>query len=261
MKTEDIKITPQWSKSKEDIWNDIFEQLEDSPPIIQMRSRSKPVWLYVAAAVAAIVILLPGIAFFYTKSETAGRGTQLAVFLPDGSKVDLNAESSITYKPLWWMIARNVELQGEAYFEVEKGSTFNVHSGDYTVSVLGTSFNIFSRAGKYAVTCLSGKVSVAGQTDSVILTPDMQALVSNKRLTAASMEDAGEVISWKEGKFVFAGVPLVEVIQEIERQYDINVRPNSNLDYLYSGNFTKTQKPDDVLKIVGKAFSIEFKME
>ncbi|MCS2956801.1 DUF4974 domain-containing protein [Bacteroides salyersiae] len=53
----------------------------------------------------------------------------------------------------------------------------------------------------------------------------------------------------------------MEVIQEIERQYDINVLPQSNLDYLYSGNFTKEQKPDDVLKIVGKPFGIDLKMK
>ncbi|OJX87344.1 MAG: hypothetical protein BGP01_00570 [Paludibacter sp. 47-17] len=261
MKTEDIKITPKWSKSKEDIWNDMFEQLEDNPKVIEMKPRRKPVWLYVAAAVATIVILLPGIAFLYTKSETAGRGSHLAVALPDGSKVELNAESKITYKPFWWMVSRNVELQGEAYFEVEKGSKFDVRSGDYTVSVLGTSFNIFSRADKYAVTCLTGKVSVADKATSVVLTPNMQAILNNNQLITANIENAKEAINWKEGRFVFVSVPLVEVIQEIERQYDINVQPGSNLDYLYSGNFTKTQNPEDVLKIVGKPFGIEFKMK
>lgn len=261
MKTENIKITPQWSKSKEQIWDDMFEQLEDSPKVIEMKPRRKPVWLYAAAAVAAIVILLPSIAFLYTKSETAGRGSHLAVVLPDGSKVELNAESKITYKPLWWKVSRNVELQGEAYFEVEKGSQFDVRSGDYTVSVLGTSFNIFARADKYTVTCLTGKVSVADKAGSVILTPNMQAILNNNQLTTAGIDNSKEAINWKDGKFVFVSVPLVDVIQEIERQYDINVQPNSNLDYLYSGNFTKTQKPDDVLKIVGKPFGIEFKMK
>lgn len=261
MKKEEIKITPQWSKSKDEIWNDMFEELEDTPKVIQMQPRRKPVWMYVAAAVAAIVILLPSIAFLYTKSETAGRGSHLAVVLPDGSKVELNAESKITYKPLWWKISRNVELQGEAYFEVEKGSKFDVRSGDYTVSVLGTSFNIFARADKYSVTCLTGKVSVADKATSVVLTPNMQAMIDNHQLKTAAIENTQEAISWKDGKFIFVSVPLVEVIQEIERQYDINVLPQSNLDYLYSGNFTKEQKPDDVLKIVGKPFGIDLKMK
>ena len=144
MKADDIKITPKWSKSKEDIWDSVFEGLEETPKVIEMAPRKRSLWFYAAASIAAIAIILPSIAFFYTKNEVAERGTHLAVVLPDGSKVDLNAESKISYKPLWWFISRDVELKGEAYFEVEKGSTFDVRSGQYTVSVLGTSFNVFS---------------------------------------------------------------------------------------------------------------------
>lgn len=260
MKTEDIKISPQWRKSKEEIWNDTFDKLEENPKMLAIKPRKKSVWLYVAAAVAAIIILLPSIAFFYTKKEMASRGTHLSVALPDGSKVELNAESEISYKPFWWIISRDVKLKGEAYFEVEKGSRFDVHSGGYRVSVLGTSFNIFSRADKFTVTCLTGKVNVVDKTTSVILTPGMQAFLNKNQLTAIEKDNADEIIEWKKGRFVYIGVPLNEVIQDIERQYDIRVYPNSGLDYLYSGNFTKTQKPEDILKIVGKPFGIEFKI-
>ena len=261
MKADDIKITPKWSKSKEDIWDSVFEGLEETPKVIEMAPRKRSLWFYSAASIAAIAIILPSIAFFYTKNEVAERGTHLAVVLPDGSKVDLNAESKISYKPLWWFISRDVELKGEAYFEVEKGSTFDVRSGQYTVSVLGTSFNVFSRAENFKVTCLTGKVNVSDKSESVILIPNMQALLSNGRLTTKNVEDAEESINWKQGKFVFVSVPLQDVIQEIERQYDIEVLPNSNLDYSYSGNFTKAKDPNDVLKIVGKPFGIEFKIK
>lgn len=94
-----------------------------------------------------------------------------------------------------------------------------------------------------------------------MLTPNMQAMIDNHQLKTAAIQNTQEAIAWKDGKFIFVSVPLVEVIQEIERQYDINVLPQSNLDYLYSGNFTKEQKPDDVLKIVGKPFGIDLKMK
>ncbi len=260
MNTDKIKIGPRWKKSKDEIWNETFADLTEEITTQGKEPKRKSLWFYAAASVAAIIILLPSIAFFYTKNEVAGRGNHLAVVLPDGSKVDLNAESEISYKPLWWYVSRNVKLRGEAYFEVEKGSKFDVHSGEYTVSVLGTSFNVFSRADKFTVTCLTGKVNVSDKTESVILTPNMQALWNNK-LIAKDIENAKQTIDWKEGKFVFVSVPLKEVIQEIERQYDIEVQPSSNLDYLYSGNFTKAQNPDDVLKIVGKPFGIEFKIK
>ncbi|MFV0291133.1 MAG: FecR family protein [Mangrovibacterium sp.] len=261
MKTDDIKICPKWSKSKEEVWANVFEELEAHPQVIKMTSRKRSVWLYAAASIAAIIIILPSIAFFYTKSELAERSSNLAIVLPDGSKVDLNAESEISYKPLWWYISRDVKLKGEAYFEVEKGSTFNVRSGGYIVSVLGTSFNVFSRAEKFNVTCLTGKVNVSDQSESVILTPNMQALLSKGKLITKDIDDARESISWKQGKFIFIGTPLLEVIQEIERQYDIEVMPYSNLNYIYSGNFTKANNPNDVLKIVGTPFGIEFKIK
>lgn len=261
MKTDNIKIIPEWSKSKEEIWANVFEELADTPKVIEMAPRKRSIWFYAAASIAAIAIILPSIAFFHTKSEVAEKGSHLTVILPDGSKVDLNAESEIFYKPFWWFISRNVELKGEAYFEVKKGSTFNIRSGQYMVNVLGTSFNVFFRTGKFNVTCLTGKVNVSDKSESVILTPNMQALWNNGKLIAKDIDDAKESISWKQGKFVFVSVPLQEVIQEIERQYDIEVLPNSNLDYLYSGNFTKAKDPNDVLKIVGKPFDIDFKIK
>lgn len=261
MKTDNIKITPKWNKTKEDIWDNVFEGLEDAPKVIEIIPRRKTLWFYAVASIVAVATILPAFAFFYTKSEVADRGSYLAVNLPDGSKVDLNAESEISYKPLWWFVSRDVKMKGEAYFEVEKGSTFKVHSGEYTVSVLGTSFNILSRHVKYNVTCLTGKVNVSDKNASVILTPNMEASWSNGKLISKEISNAKESIEWKGGKFVFVSVPLQEVIQEIERQYDIEVLPDSNLDYLYSGNFTKTENPYDVLKIVGKPFGIEFKIK
>ncbi|MDL2247319.1 FecR domain-containing protein [Bacteroides sp. OttesenSCG-928-J23] len=261
MKADDIRITPEWRKSKEEIWNSVFEELKDVPKTIEVAPRKRPIWFYAAAAIAAIAIILPSIAFLYTKSEIAERGLHLTMVLPDGSKVDLNAESKISYKPLWWFIARDVKLQGEAYFQVERGSTFNVHSGQNTISVLGTSFNAFYRAGKFNVTCLTGSVCVSDQLESVILTPNMQALYDNGKLITKEINDARESINWKQGRFVFLGVPLQEVIQEIERQYNIEVLPQPIPNHSYSGDFTKTNDPNDVLKIVGTPFGIEFKIK
>lgn len=260
MKTDNIKITPKWEKSKDEIWNEAFADLQETNKHLVEKKRI-PLWRYIAASAAVIIFAVTSFAFLYTTTETVGRGSHLAFTLPDGSKVDLNAESELSYKPYWWFASRNVNLKGEAYFEVKKGSTFNVHSNQYTVSVLGTSFNVFSRSDKFSVTCLTGKINVSDKSESVILTPDMQVSLDGGKLKTWDIEDASQSINWKQGKFVFVGVPLKDVIQEIERQYDIKVSPSSNLDYLYSGNFTKTENPDDVLKIVGKPFGIEFKIK
>ncbi len=257
MKTENIKINPEWRKSKDEIWDEVFSGLDDateSKPKVKRLS----FWKYAAAAVVALMVASGAFAYLYTTTETAVRGSHLAVTLPDGSSVNLNAESELKYKPYWWFAARDVSLNGEAYFEVKKGNKFTVKSCANTVRVLGTSFNIFARMDKYNVTCLTGKVEVTSNSNNVLLTPNMQAVLQNGRLKVTENTDAAQSIGWTQNKFTFIGVPLTDVVQEIERQYDIHVITTSKLDYLYTGNFSKTKEPEEVLQIIGKPFGITF---
>ncbi|MDR1120010.1 MAG: FecR domain-containing protein [Dysgonamonadaceae bacterium] len=260
MKTEDIKITPKWSKSRDEIWNEVFSGLDDI-------SESKPkvkrltIWQYAAAAVIALMLASGAFAYLYTATETAVRGKHLAVTLPDGSGVNLNAESELTYKPYWWFASRDVRLKGEACFEVKPGSKFTVKSGANSVRVLGTSFNIFARADRYRVTCLTGKVEVTAGGDSVLLTPNMQASLRNGKLEVSGNIDAAQSAGWTQNKFAFIGVPLADVVQEIERQYDIHVTSTSKLDFMYTGNFSKTKEPEEALKIIGTPFGITFSIK
>ncbi len=259
MKPENIKITPKWSKSKEDIWNETFADLEDARSSTKVRQIS--FWKYAAASVVAIILTGTITAYFYSVTKTAARGTHLAVTLPDGSQVNLNAESRLTYKPLWWIISRNVELDGEGYFEVKPGKRFSVESNQNEVNVLGTSFNVFSRPEKYCVTCLTGKVKVIAHNEAAILNPNMQIACHGGKMTVEENVNALQSTEWTKNKFVFVGVPLIDVIREIERQYDIRVTANAKLDHIYTGNFSKTEKPDKVLEIIGKPFGIKFSIK
>ena len=259
MKHENIKITPKWSKSKEDIWCEFFDGLEETQP-------SKPVrrisfWKYPVAA--AIIIALAGTitARYYSVSKVAARGTHMSAMLPDSSKVILNAESTLTYYPYWWFASRCVELDGEAYFEVKSGKNFSVKSNKNEVNVLGTSFTVFSRAEKYSVTCLTGKVEVVANKKVSILNPNMRLTYRDEKLSIEKNIDEIQSMGWTKNKFVFIGVPLVDVISEIERQYDINIMADKNLNYFYTGNFEKTERPDDILKIIGKPFDIKFSIK
>ena len=256
MKQEDIKITPKWSKNKEDIWSEIFEGLDETQP-------SKPVryisfWKYLVAAVIFIAFMGTITARYYSVSKVAERGTHLSSILPDGSKVILNAESKLTYKPYWWFFSRSVELNGEAYFEVKSGRSFSVKSNQNEVNVLGTSFTVFSRSEKYSVTCLTGKVKVFTNEEVSILNPNMRLTYLGKKISIEKNIDEEQSMGWIENKFVFISVPLVEVISEIERQYNIHIVADKELDYYYTGNFLKTEKPEDVLEIIGKPFGITF---
>jgi transmembrane sensor len=165
-----------YAKSSEEVWAELDKKLNDVPPSPNFKFQiSKDNVL----AVAASIILLAGIFSilrFYTTTVYSPAGQHLSHVLPDGSIVKLNAESEITYKPLWWRFVREVEFEGEAYFEVEKGKKFSVASSMGTTEVLGTSFNIYSRGEEYNVTCITGQVMVISTTSQVVtLGPEYEA--------------------------------------------------------------------------------------
>jgi ferric-dicitrate binding protein FerR (iron transport regulator) len=261
MKTEDIKITPKWRKSKDEIWNEVFADLDIEKNSAKVKHLS--FWKYAAAAAIAMMIAGASFAYLYTATETAVRGAHLTVTLPDGSTVNLNADSELKYKPCLWFASRNVELVGEACFDVKPaGKQFTVKSSQNQVKVLGTSFNVFARAEKYSVTCLTGKVEVTANNEPVILTPNMQATLRNDKLEVSENVDTEQSIGWTQNKFIFMGVPLTDVVKEIERQYNIRVTTTSKLDdHFFGGNFAKPNNPEEALQIIGKPFGITFKIQ
>ena len=259
MEAGNIIISPAWRKSKEDIWNEVFSGLQEKP--IRIDVQQKMIWRYLAAAVVFAAIALATTAYFYTENIVIPRGEHASVTLPDGSRIEINADSRLSYKPLWWRVSRDVKLTGEAFFEVAQGSTFRVISPQATVSVLGTEFNVFSRDDKYTITCLSGKVKVSNELQVSLLDPGMQASIEENTLTTYAVADAAQSVGWVTNNFFFIGVPLNEVIAEIERQYNIEIDRNTELNDLYTGNFSKSKDIQTVLEIVGKPFGITLKMK
>jgi transmembrane sensor len=198
---------------------------------------------------------------FYTNTVECPAGQHLAYVLPDGSSVQLNAESTLKYHPLWWSFSRSLKFEGEAFFEVTKGSKFEVFSDMGTTAVLGTSFNIFSREDEYKVTCFTGKVKVSSPVTSeqVIITPDYKAEISkNGSITVSKEQKPSSDISWINNMFNFNAQPLSIVFKEIERQYNIQIQSNIALDYYYTGYFSKDKPVEEVLALVCKPFGLTF---
>jgi ferric-dicitrate binding protein FerR (iron transport regulator) len=249
-----IKITPQWSKNKKEIWNETFKCLSDNNSI-------KPAKTWTSylkyAAILVIAVLLFG-SLYKVENKTAF-GQHLTICLPDNSQVTLNAGSKITYSPCLWFVLRSVKLEGEAFFKVKKGSRFRVVSGRNQVYVRGTTFNIFTRPEMYRVTCLTGQVEVHISNETFPLSQGMQVTLRSQNTQIE--KNIVLVTDWRNGKFVFTETPLAEVIAEIERQYDIRVTTDKIINQLYTGHFSKTEQAEDALEIVGKPFSITFKIE
>ena len=177
------------------------------------------------------------------------RGGQYHVVLPDGSRVWLNAVSSIRYPTSFMGKERNVEITGEAYFEVSHDPAkpfkvkINTPSGDGgEVEVLGTHFNVNAHADEAIIntTLLEGKIKVSKNSSAgvnpgaVLLKPGQQAQLFQGQLKTVENADMEAVMAWKNGLFSFDAASIKTVMQQIIRWYDVDV--------VYAGEVKETGK-------------------
>jgi ferric-dicitrate binding protein FerR (iron transport regulator) len=191
--------------------------------------------------------------------------------LPDGTKVWLNAASSIRYPTAFTGNERNVEITGEAYFEVahNKDKPFHVKSNKQVVEVLGTHFNIMAYDDEPAVktTLLAGKVRVTAtqpQTTNykqqTILQPGEQAVVSDK-IKVAPVKTAAAV-AWKNGEFMFRNEPLENIMRSVARWYDVEIVYKANVAHKEVwGSITRYGNVADVLEMIALTGVAHFKVE
>ena len=144
--------------------------------------------------------------------------------LPDGSTVILNADSELSYTASDFDQAREVTLKGEAFFEVTPGSPFLVKGEQGSVEVLGTSFNAYFRNQQLEVSCFTGSVKVSTGESSHMLEPgQLTKSGESEPLSKPATFDQNKVASWRTGEFYFDQVPLSEVLQELQRQFDLEI--------------------------------------
>lgn len=157
---------------------------------------------------------------------TTPRGRQYLLQLADGSKVWLNAESSIRFPTVFNGSERRVEITGEAYFEVAKDPArkFMVTGNGVTTEVLGTHFNVNAYHDEEAVkvTLLEGAVKVHEGSNSNALKPGQQASIKNG-ITIDEHADTESALAWKNGQFRFNGVTMETIMRQAARWYDIDV--------------------------------------
>ena len=198
---------------------------------------------------------------------TTPKGRQFQLVLPDGSKVWLNAASSIRYPTVFTGNERKVEVTGEAYFEVVKNSTspFRVKINDEAeVEVLGTHFNVNSYMNEESIntTLLEGSVSVKNSSGKLILQPGQQARVAgNEKIKLFAEVDVEKVMAWKNGVFNFEDATLEEVMRQLERWYDIDVVYEKNIPRLeFYGKMGRDLSLATVLRGLEKS-NVHFRIE
>lgn len=156
---------------------------------------------------------------------TIPRGGEYQVVLSDGTKIWLNAESSLHY-PIAFSQTREVTLRGEAYFEVTKSNTpFVIHTGtDQRVEVLGTKLNVSAyKEDDFCTTLAEGKVKIYNAESSVTLSPNQQAIVDRTGKIKVEQVDATLYTSWSQGVYQFKRTELEDIIAQISRWYDVSI--------------------------------------
>ena len=217
-------------------------------------------------AAGLLLLLVAGFAALQVSnvSTYAARGQQATVTLPDGSTVTLNADSKLAYNKLTWGLNRKVSLEGEAFFEVEKGSTFAVNSPQGTTTVLGTSFNVYDRPDGFTVKCSTGKVKVAmtGEKAPVTLTPGEGVTTTEGSKRQMLAFEAATANTWIGGTIEFREKPFRYVVAAFERQFDVTVvlAPQSIGDALYTG-FIDGNDRDVSLRLICVPMNLTFTEE
>lgn len=187
--------------------------------------------------------------------------------LSDGTRVWLNAGSTVTFPVAFQGNERRVTITGEAYLEVAKDKTkpFYVASEEVEVKVLGTHFNMntYRDQNQTYVTLLEGAVNVVDvrSQKSVTLNPGQQANVTNMKIELSRQADIESVMAWKNGLFSFQNTTLENVLKEMSRWYDIKIRYEGNVnDQRFSGELPRDLSLKEVL-IVLKDVGVKFRLD
>jgi hypothetical protein len=184
------------------------------------------------------------------------KGGQYQVVLPDGSKVWLNAASSISFPTLFKGTERRVQIKGEAYFEIAKDASmpFIVSANATEVKVYGTHFNIMAYEDESAIktTLLEGSVQISSGGKSNMLVPGEQAQTGkNGGFKVTSQVNLSEVVAWKNGYFEFKDTELEVIMRQIERWYNVEVSyVGKTPTEEFTGRISRNVKASEILNML-----------
>ncbi len=234
--------------------NNTFKNIEKAT------KRTKFIKIYqTIAGVAAVLLILLSLNHFFSPTiieTTTAYGEQQEITLPDGSTIQLDAQSTLTYQKDNWDKNRAVQLTGNAYFDIQKGSTFTVKTQNGQVTVLGTKFTVNSFDDYFNVKCFEGKVKVITDSESVLMPLEtIQKIGHNTQKLTINYHQP----LWLKGESRFKSTPLKYVLTAIENQYGIHfIKQNIDENMLFTGSFNH-HNLDLTLKVVLKASNIKIK--
>jgi len=218
---------------------------------IGFSSKRKGWWL---PAAAAILVLLVGLTFWSAtnkkKALESAYGKVMNYSLPDGSQITLNSNSKVLLNKDWKNTDREIWLQGEAYFKVQKlpsRNKFVVHTQNMDIIVTGTQFNVISREEETSILLTEGSVTIKTKDGKEIYMKPGEFVKIENNSPSKETVDKESVLAWKQLKISFENTPMKQVAKIISTHYGVKVQlsdeaiglkkisgimPNDNLDIL-----------------------------
>ncbi len=227
------------------------------------------------AAVLFIPLLVATVYFYFNPVNSSDlltlstqKGEQTSVVLPDGSKVWLNVDTRLSYPVSYGTKSRRLVLEGEAYFEVAKNKElpFEVLSGGVITRATGTSFIVSSYPGTSEVrsSLIEGSVEIRCEKELKILKPGQQ-LVYRKKSQGITVEsfDKTDELAWKNEQLIFRLMPFDQVIDELEKWYDIDFdyNPAWFKSETFTAKFKRFESLEQVLEVISKAGGFTYRIE
>ena len=256
---------PEFEKTKEED----FKIVKDRIGGRRLRSSF---WKPLAVAASAAVVALIGVALhvghkyhdaecFLCESDVltiiAKSGTGTETTLPDGTRVCLNAASSLSFNRHFGRYTRDVNLDGEGYFEVTSDASkpFRVHAGNACVTVKGTTFNVrnYSDESAISVSLLEGSVALDSDSgETALLKPGLCAVVNREDGDIRVEKADPSAADWTKGKFVFTDKSIPEILHSVERNYAVHFVYADDLfgNERFTGNISFNLSIDEILSYI-----------
>jgi len=235
-----VKLNQNLQAFKADNY-DTSKELERVLSSIKSKKQPSTNWIKPVMQVAAILAICFSLYYYTTTLDTTittGFAQKTTIELPDESSVSLNAKTILAFNKKSWKNKRNVDLEGEAFFKVAKGSKFNVITKSGKVSVFGTQFNVKQRDQYFEVVCYEGLVGVTYNSQLTKLNAGDSFLIIAGKLIVKEKESK-ITPSWLNNESQFVSLPYKEVLAEFERQYNVTViTKNIDVNQLFTGSFS-----------------------
>lgn len=199
-------------------------------------------------------------------SISTPKGGQYQVVLSDGSKVWLNASSSLRFPTAFNDAMREVEITGEAYFEIAHNSLkpFRVKVKDMYVNVLGTHFNVMAYDDEKEIktTLLEGSLKVSNTSSYRFVKPGQQAgLLQNGTFNLIPDADVEEAVAWKNGKFLFNSADICTIMRQVERWYNVDIVFEREGNLHFTGELSRYANISELLRKLELTNEIHFRIE